>query len=111
MARYSIEESTLTGIADAIRAKTGSEDDIIVAAMADKINGIGAAEEAEYSKNEDAIINRTLMGSYSNDRVTTIGTGAFQRCTSLTGANFPKVEYIHTNAFYGCTKLKSISIP
>lgn len=41
MTRYSIEESTLTNIADAIREKTDSADDILVSEMANKIKSIG----------------------------------------------------------------------
>lgn len=40
MAEYLIQDTTLTGIADAIRAKTGSTDAIKVSDMASKIEGI-----------------------------------------------------------------------
>lgn len=40
MARYSIEDITLTGIADAIRAKTGGTDFIVVEDIADEIGKI-----------------------------------------------------------------------
>lgn len=42
MAEYIIQDSTLTGIADAIRAKTGSTEAIGVADMASQIEGIQA---------------------------------------------------------------------
>ena len=42
MARYSIEDTTLTNIADAIRSKTGKTDGIVVGEMANEINGIEA---------------------------------------------------------------------
>ena len=40
MANVLIEESTMTGIADAIRAKTGGTDLMLPAAMPDEIAGI-----------------------------------------------------------------------
>ena len=40
MAQYLIQEDTLTGIADAIREKTGSSDSIMLNAMKDAIAGI-----------------------------------------------------------------------
>lgn len=40
MAEYLIQDTTLTGIADAIREKEGSTDAILVASMAEKILGI-----------------------------------------------------------------------
>lgn len=42
MARYSIEDTTLTNIADAIRSKTGKTDGIVVGEMANEISGIEA---------------------------------------------------------------------
>ena len=45
MAKRSIEESTLVGIADAIREKYGSEDLILTEEMEDKIRGIKASAE------------------------------------------------------------------
>jgi hypothetical protein len=41
MAKYSIEDTTLRGIADAIRAKEQSTSSIPVVVMAERINAIG----------------------------------------------------------------------
>ncbi len=41
MAKYSIEDSTLVGIADAIRAKEGTTDAIPVSSFASRVNAIG----------------------------------------------------------------------
>jgi hypothetical protein len=52
MAEYLIKETTLIGIADAIRGKTGGSDPILVADMAEQIDGItgggGSAEGVHY---------------------------------------------------------------
>lgn len=45
MAKYVIEDTTLTGIADAIRAKTGGTDPIAVSDMAEQVGGITAAAD------------------------------------------------------------------
>lgn len=47
MAEYLIQNSTLTGIADAIRAKTGSTEAISVIDMASEIGGISIPVEEE----------------------------------------------------------------
>ena len=45
--------------------------------------------------------------------IVTIGTGAFEGCTSLTDLDFAGsgVEVIPTQAFYGCSALKEVEIP
>lgn len=45
MAKYSIEDTTLTGIADAIREKTGSSAEIKVEDMASAVSGLSAGAE------------------------------------------------------------------
>ncbi len=46
------------------------------------------------------------------DSVTSIGSSAFQSCTSLTSITIPdSVTSIGSNAFYNCTSLTSITIP
>lgn len=96
--------------------------------------GSGGSGEgsAEYSENEDDILNRTIT-SYTNDRLTTVGSyafysctklsevsfanatnirnNAFNYCTSLTTADFPKVTSISASAFQNCHKLKTLNMP
>ena len=57
-----------------------------------------------------SIIARTVT-TYTNDRVTTIGSYAFYSCTSLTSVNFPVAATIGSYAFYYCTNLTSVSFP
>ena len=48
----------------------------------------------------------------SSESVTSIGTGAFQSCVSLTSITIPdSVINIGASAFYGCDSLTSITIP
>ena len=65
--------------------------------------------EADYST-EDSLITRTFS-SYTNDRVTSIGSYAFASCSKLISVNFPNCSYIGSNAFNGCSSLTNISFP
>lgn len=60
---------------------------------------------------EDGLINRTISGTYTNDRVTKIGGYAFYDCSSLTAANFPVVTSIEGSAFFRCYSLTSVNFP
>lgn len=59
----------------------------------------------------DALIQHKVSGSYSNDRITSIGYGTFYNCTSLTSASFPNVTSVSNYAFNGCTNLETINLP
>ena len=58
----------------------------------------------------DALINRSIT-EINNDRVTTVGAGAFAFCTSLTTVNLPSVTNIEPNAFVSCLYLTTINLP
>ena len=49
--------------------------------------------------------------SFTAPSVTEIPYQAFLNDTSLTSISLQKVEIIHRNAFYGCSSLKSVSLP
>ena len=59
---------------------------------------------------EDGLITRNIT-TYTNDRVTTIGNGAFYLCSSLTSVNFPVCVSIGSDAFNNCSRLTSVSFP
>ena len=59
---------------------------------------------------EDALVTRTLT-TYTNDRVTTIGSWAFVSCKSLTTISFPACTTIGIYAFSSCTALTTASFP
>ena len=59
---------------------------------------------------EDAIIEGTIT-EYTNDRVTSVGSYAFYKCSSLTVAVFPSVTSIAEGAFNDCTSLTEVNFP
>ena len=130
MAEYLIQDTTLTGIADAIREKTGGTDPVAVSDMAAQIEGIqagGGGDDVldtliDRSITEISSSSATSIGSYAfyscsslttaNFPVaTSIGTSAFQYCRSLTTANFPVATSIETSAFQNCNSLTTVDFP
>lgn len=93
MADYFIDDSTLTGIADAIRTKSGSNDEILVSDMANTIE------------------NMELLVDYENTKATSVVDYAFYGFDRLKSASFPNVTSIGNSAFYNCFKLKQINLP
>jgi hypothetical protein len=74
------------------------------------VNGTLAGGSGGNTDMEDSLITRNVS-SYTNDRVTTIGSYAFYYCTALTTASFPEVTTIRANAFYACKALTTVSFP
>lgn len=66
--------------------------------------------ENEGINNEDALISGTLT-TYTNNRVTSIGSYAFLRYINLTSINFPLCTIINKGAFNMCTDLVSVNFP
>lgn len=60
---------------------------------------------------EDGIVNRSISGAYTNNRVTRVGQFAFRGCTKITSFSFPKATMVDSNAIYGCSKLTSVNMP
>ena len=106
MAEYLIQGETLTGIADAIRGKTGGTEPVAVSDMAAQIEGIQAGGGGDI----DALIDRSITEIRSSS-VTSIGGSAFQDCSSLTTADFPVATSIGNYAFYNCKKLTMLDFP
>lgn len=105
-------DSAMTYTANRIRNKTGGADQIAW----DPDKGFGDAVDAitgggaDYSA-EDAILTRSIAGAYSNDRITTVGVGAFLGCQALTVIDLPNVTQVKRNAFESCKNLQTINLP
>ena len=127
-----ITESLLTNIANAIRAKAGTNQTFTPAQMVTAIQNIPAGIS------EDNIIERNVStlfrtSSIYNETVSFIGQGAFAYtlnlkkvtftacekisaaafvyCKSLSSANFPECSLIAESAFLQCASLTTISFP
>ena len=107
MAEYLIQDTTLTGIADAIRGKTGGTDPVAVSDMAAQIDEIQAGGGDNVL---NALIDRSIV-EISSSSVTSIGKYAFSYCSALTTANFPVVTSIEDNAFSYCSALTTVDFP
>ena len=105
MAAYIIQGETLTGIADAIREKTGGTAPFAVSDMAAQIEGIQAG-----GGDIDALIDRSIT-EISSSYAKTIGKSAFQGCSSLITVDFPVATSIGTYAFYSCSNLTTLDFP
>lgn len=105
MSEYLIQGETLTGIADAIRGKTGGTEPVAVSDMAAQIEGIPVGGDEVLTQ----LIGRTIV-EVSND-ATHIGDYAFYACGYLTTINFPNAKEIHNYAFGQCDSLTEIYFP
>ena len=100
--------------------------------LLETVNNLPAAGGGADNTVIDALIERTLSGAYSNDRVTTIGNyafcktnitsldcpnvtsmkeGACSSCGNLETINFPKLKYMGQAAFLNCTNLRNAVFP
>ena len=57
-----------------------------------------------------ALVSGNMRGHYENDRVTTIGQGAFSNNQFLTSVSFPEVTDVDNSAFSSCG-LTSVNLP
>lgn len=115
MTEYLIQDSTLTGIADAIRNRTGMSDTITVKNMASVIESMESL--VDYENTIASTIGPynfygfNKIKSVSFTEAETIEAAAFHNCENLTTANFPLVTKIERSAFAMCPKLSFIEIP
>lgn len=101
--KYVNLKSLFTGIADEIRAKTGSTESIV----ADDFPA--AIATIETRDDEDKIINGWL-DHYVNNRVIYIRPHAFAGCTYLQFIELRNIREIGTRAFYGCQGLRNVIV-
>lgn len=106
MAEYLIQGETLTGIADAIRGKTGGTDPVAVSDMAARIEGIQAGGGDDVL---NALIDRSITEISSE--VIIPGSYALYGCKKLETADFPKAKEVGPYMFQECTSLKRVYFP
>lgn len=110
MAYRKVDEASLTEVADAIRAKSGTMDKMefpggFVSAVHAIQTGGGDVNESE-----DGFISRSAT-SYTNTRVTSVGAYCAYNYTALTSIYLPAATSIGQYAFYGCTGLTDVNLP
>ena len=81
MARYSIEDTTLTNIANAIRQKTGGTDPIEVANMAQDISSISSSVETEVDPTVPSWAKQSSKPRYNANEVGAVAYTAGQNLT------------------------------
>ena len=104
---YVTNTEELTSIADAIREKGGTS------APLEYPEEYVSAIEAISGGGDDAtaIIDRTISGTYINNKVRIIGDYAFHSCASLKDASFQNATNINIEAFYRCSGMETFTAP
>lgn len=102
-------DAGMTSVADAIRAKAGTTDQLLwpdgFKAAIEGISGVGDTSI------EDGLVERTIT-DYVNDRVESVGPYAFYLITSLLSVSMKNVKIFNgQNNFMGCTNLSTIDFP
>ena len=112
MSKRLYEESDVKAVADAIRAKNGSTDTYKLSEMAAAISKIATGGETGGDTSaEDALIDRTISGDYTNNSVTSIGRYAFFWCNDLKSLSFPEVQELGIYAINSCRSLTTVFLP
>lgn len=128
MANYIVSDTNLTAVANAIRTKGGTSEqldfpDDFVSAIGDIQTGGGGTDDLLLLE-ENQLTSRTTtatkiknytyrdatLQTMNMPRATKIGDYAFNGCINLTSVDLPAVLVLGGYAFNGCTRLVSVSI-
>ena len=111
MSEYLIQDTTLSAIADAIRAKTGTAEQLTPEQMIAAITNIqsgGGGDDSNYKE----FVERTTANPTLPSDLTKIVDYAFYEFHSLALTSLPAgVTSIGTYAFYNCKNLALTSLP
>ena len=110
MSKVLVNESSLTAIGDAIRAKNGTQNTYRPSEMAAAIDDISVAGGDDALK---ALIERTLTRIEIPRGVSVIGSGAFSGCDQISGkVTVPEgVTAIREDAFRDCDSITELDLP
>lgn len=114
MTEYKVVDATqldtdMEALANSIRLKAGIAGKLVFPdEMIAAVNGIRTGGDTSV---EDGLLEGTLSGDYTNDRITAIKMYGFAYCTSLTSVNLPNVISASKYAFSNCTSLISANLP
>jgi len=74
------------------------------------ITGTGKVSDSNW-KSSIAKYRHEMKKLVVSDGITTIGYSTFENCTALEEIEFGKVKKIESDAFSGCTSLKTLNLP
>lgn len=101
--------SKIQSLISAANSTTGESDTTLTDAVQTLVDGYGQGGGG--GGNEDAIISRSLSGSYTNSRVSAVGDYALNSCKQLTAATFSAAATVGSQAFANCSNLVTLSLP
>ena len=101
---YLVNSADLTAVADAIRAKGGTNG--ALAFPGGFVEAVGAIQASGGAEELKALVNRSITEFPNLEGITVIGGGVFRDCSVLEGTVFPSsVTKIGSSAFTGCKKI------
>lgn len=102
--------SIKSDIKNAIIQKGGSVTDAF-GTYAQAITNLPSGGGGGGTENEDALVTRTLSGTYSNDRIDRVGNYGFADCINLKFINLQNCLSIGYEAFANCGLLENVDLP
>ena len=124
MAKRTVEESSLTAVADAIRERAGiskklkfpEEHESVVEGIPDLAISIldGSATEVKHAKVTGLRMNIFRSSGLQKadfPAVKNVGLAAFHSCASLVSVNLPEATKTEAYSFFACTSLETITLP
>lgn len=106
MSEYVIQGQTLTGIADAIRAQLGTEQQYTPESMAEAIGSI----QGDGTALADSILDKSFSGTYKSANLTSIQQYMMQGVSGLTGLYCPTLQVIGSAALSYCRNILYIFV-
>ena len=116
MAEYIVQDTTLTAIADAVRAKKGTTEPIALTDLATEIESIQSGSGS--TSNKLALLSSANQEPYVSgyvditaddlDGVTEIRDYAFYDCRLIKNVDLSNIERIGQRSFYGCYNVETV---
>ena len=111
MSKLTVEDTSLVSVANAIRTKGGTTDQLVFPdGFVSAIDGIQSGDGGAFASLVDRSITKVTADMLKG--CTTIGNNAFYNCSSLTSVGLPSgVTSLEGNAFGNCSSLTSVDLP
>lgn len=113
--RVLAKKSDLVAVANSIRGKTGSAEEMELAEMPGMIDGIGDGVSPVYQEIAEAMIHNKAgivdahVALFKDSA--SLSDYAFNKCSSITEINFPNLTIVPIYGFANCTKLTTVNLP